>query len=458
MNFVPTSLAVAVLAACIAGCASEPFIDTPYVMYGEPGKKVFDHTFPAARTPDVRVFYFTDRAAERVSGRGLEYGYTRGASIDYGTATVSLADGVTWDQLVTDSTTGVRSRSYSPRVTKIDRAGGIPATMTYLDVVDGRLARKPDAIADIKAEQARICEELRPWLESTDRKEAVVFIHGFNNSFDDSILRLAQAWHFTGRQGIPIVYSWPAGAPGLLAYAHDRESGEFTIVHLKLLLATLAACPQIEKIQILSHSRGTDVAVTALRELNAEVRGADGTGLLSQVLNLNSPAAREAVKTRPIYQTLKIDTLILAAPDLDAEVFSQRFFGENMLQCVERLVVYFSEEDKALAWAEWLFSGRRGRLGAMKMSDFTPEQRTLIAQLPCIQLIECNLTGYSSHSYFTQHPSALSDVLLLLQGDCPPGAKYGRPLGVPFPGAWSMDDNYLRPTHTPTTGQLNTPP
>ena len=86
---------------------------------------------------------------------------------------------------------------------------------------------------------------------------------------------MAQLWHFMGRVGVPVVYTWPAGHPGLLrGYQYDRESGEFTVFHLRQALELLADCPDVEKIHIIAHSRGTDIAMSALRELHIGARAA----------------------------------------------------------------------------------------------------------------------------------------------------------------------------------------
>ena len=39
------------------------------------------------------------------------------------------------------------------------------------------------------------------------------------------MLVIAELWHFLGRQGVPILYTWPAGFGGLRGYTRDRESG-----------------------------------------------------------------------------------------------------------------------------------------------------------------------------------------------------------------------------------------
>ena len=73
------------------------------------------------------------------------------------------------------------------------------------------------------------------------------------------MLVIAELWHFLGRQGVPILYTWPAGFGGLRGYTRDRESGGFTIFHLKQFLRLLASTPELEELNIIAHSRGTDV-------------------------------------------------------------------------------------------------------------------------------------------------------------------------------------------------------
>ncbi|MHC4102689.1 MAG: alpha/beta hydrolase [Planctomycetota bacterium] len=78
---------------------------------------------------------------------------------------------------------------------------------------------------------------------------------------------------FLKREGVAIAYTWPAGLPGLLqGYNYDRESSEFTVFHLKQLVRALVSMSEVEGISLLAHSRGTDGAITALRELVIEAR------------------------------------------------------------------------------------------------------------------------------------------------------------------------------------------
>lgn len=438
---------IAAAAALLPGGCGHRMIDTPYVAYGEAGRAAFARVPEPLRTPEIPVVYVTDREATTSNGRGPVYTHRRSQTMSYGIAHVSPGKGATWEQLVEDSVGPTRSRTYASRVVRVEELGTFSPTVKFLEPVDGRLAPRAEAKARFAAECARLDDVLARFLDHSDRKEAVVFIHGYNNTFDDAVIRLAEAWHFSGRQGVPIVYTWPAGSGGLKGYAYDRESGEFTIVHLKLLLAALATNDRIERVHIVSHSRGTDVAVTTLRELHAECRGMLRTGALQSLLAEKragltaGPATPGGLSTRDV---LKIETLVLAAPDLDLDVFAQRFFGENLLEAANRTVVYFSEGDQAIDLADWLFRSRR-RVGAMRLDDFTPETRAIVPLLGHLELINCRVTGYTTHSYVMQHPAALSDLILLLRNARSPGAESGRPLSSPFPGVWELDNSYLKP-------------
>jgi esterase/lipase superfamily enzyme len=229
-----------------------------------------------------------------------------------------------------------------------------------------------------------------------------------------------------GRPGVAIAYTWPAGHGGLTGYAYDRESGEFTVSHLRRFLSVVASCPAVERVHLVAHSRGTDVVITTLRELNNETRAKN-------------------LRTKEVY---KLDDLVLAAPDVDAEVFEQRFAIEDLHLAANRTTVYLSRTDLALAFSRWLFGGGN-RLGNLRPEDFPPESRAKLSHLKGFYLINCNVSGFStSHDYAFVHPAVVSDLILLLRDRESPGASTSRPLRAPFDGVWEVTNDYLKPgTH-----------
>ncbi|NKF34100.1 alpha/beta hydrolase, partial [Pseudomonas sp. BGM005] len=71
---------------------------------------------------------------------------------------------------------------------------------------------------------------------------ALVFIHGFNNTYEDSVFRLAQIVHDSKMQATPVLFTWPSRAE-ITAYQYDKESTNYSRTALEQALRTLAADP-----------------------------------------------------------------------------------------------------------------------------------------------------------------------------------------------------------------------
>ena len=67
---------------------------------------------------------------------------------------------------------------------------------------------------------------LKSRVERSDEKDAFVFIHGYNVTFANAIMRTAQIAHDVGFKGAPILYSWPS-AGRTDDYLRDEDSVRF---------------------------------------------------------------------------------------------------------------------------------------------------------------------------------------------------------------------------------------
>jgi esterase/lipase superfamily enzyme len=257
-------------------------------------------------------------------------------------------------------------------------------------------------------------------LATTPRKQVYLFVHGFDNTFEHSIFTIAELWHFLGREGVPIAYTWPCGAGGVSSYLYTINSGQFTNFHLKRALRLIAACPAVEKIHIIAHSRGTDGAITAVRDLWLECRGTPGA-----------------------MQKLKLGTCVWAAADIDMEADEQWNMAERVNGAVESAAIYISHEDRALAFSTWLMGGKM-RLGDVDESFFTKEEIDALRSTVRVQIIDARLAhpGFVGHSYFHTNPAVSSDLILFLRYHLLPGTENGRPLGQAKCGFWIVDDKY----------------
>jgi esterase/lipase superfamily enzyme len=409
----------AILAIAPAGCTDRYLTATPNLLCAQDPNTVYSNCPEALRRPDMSVLYATDRDVVDKAPK-LTYGSGRASTLVFGSAKVDLTPKLGWNDLVKDSTVADRKNSYALRLGDCKEAGKLEmlANRTPLGVSGLQLT---GAIEDNNEYERKLTELLKPRLDASPSKDVFIYVHGVNNSFEDSIFRAAELWHFLGRVGVPISYSWPAGNRGLLSYAYDRESGEFTVTHLKQFLRAVAACPEVERVHVIAHSRGADVAITALRELHIGYRA-------------------QGLKTADV---LKLENLVLAAPDLDEDVFVQRFIAEDLLSAARRTTIYASGRDQALEVADVVF-GSKKRVGSIAPRDLSPKVRQALTRLPQLQFIECKAPRFSSynHDYVFSDPAALSDLILVVRDRRPPGAQYGRPLTQPVEGVWELTNDY----------------
>jgi esterase/lipase superfamily enzyme len=401
---------------------------TPH-LYSQGHEPLFAELAPELQTTDVPVYFVTDRAPETDDQGARHYGSGRSRSLAYGEATVSIEGPESWAALARTSRTGERGAQYTLALTGLREIGRAPPTPFPYTPRGGFYDHDAGVMARVRDVGRRFHAELDRRLALTPRKEVLIYVHGYNNSFRDATLTWAGMWHFFGREGVPVVYSWPAGRGGLTGYAYDRESGEFTVHHLKMMLRAIAENPQVEGLRILAHSRGTDVIATALRELFIESRAAGVDPL----------------------QRFRIRQLVLAAPDLDFDVTMQRLVSEPIAPGVGQLTVYVSPTDKAIGIAEWLF-GSVQRIGRLRLRDLVTTEFSKALPYADRPAAAANTTvvqlqgsgGSYGHTYFYENPAVSSDVLLALRYDRAPGARNGRPLIPQQRSFWLIEDDYLR--------------
>jgi esterase/lipase superfamily enzyme len=273
------------------------------------------------------------------------------------------------------------------------------------------------AAAGLQAEVARR-------IAAVPRKEVLLFVHGYANTFQDAAFSMADLCHFFGRDFVCAIFTWPAGGSrGLMAgYNVDRESGEFAVQHLKQTVRMISQSAGVERVHLLAHSRGTDVLASALRELSFEAYTAGSS----------------------IGEHFRVKNIVLLAPDIDGDVAAAKIFGvvsdpDLPFGAAPRprgvfpapgvhITSYVSHRDKALTLSQVLF-GSLIRLGRLDVALLTKEQAAKAASLAyLVDFIEVQGTpGFLGHSYFTSDPDVSSDLIAMIRYGLAPGAP-GRPL------------------------------
>ncbi|MEP1334566.1 MAG: alpha/beta hydrolase [Lentilitoribacter sp.] len=370
------------------------------------------------RTATPQIFYVTDRSPFSDKNGNLGYGHERSPEMIFGVSQVSFGNNLSWPELINRQKSSGKSAEIGLNIVNNKEIVKFEPTPLSFEVRNGKPTVIPAVLRSYKSKRQEFQSKIAAELERTNKKEILVFVHGFNNTFDDSIFTVANLWHASGRVGLPIAYSWPAGVGGLSGYLADRESGEFSVFHLKEFLRHLSAIPSLEKIHIVAHSRGTDVTTTALRELVIASRSAG-----------KSPR-----------QELKISNLILAAPDLNFGVVSQRLIAERFGPAMEQITVYINQADSALGIAQRLTIGQR--FGKLTVEDLTPTQKKIFSKIRNVNFVDVEgAKGASSHAYFRTNPGVLSDIAILVREGAFPGAPK-RPLENIDINFWKLPDGY----------------
>ncbi len=423
LRHVAAMACAALLFLNLAACSKSVRLVHAPNLYLIEGPAAYDGVPEAQRTRDAEVIYVTDRKMTRETDSGPQYGSGRALRIDYGLATVDLGDG-TWDDLVKASTQ--RTTSLAPMsVTATVPVGHFNLEPQYYEILpDGSMDYSHEGRQIIAAQREQFSTFLSQRLALAGSGDVYVIVHGFSVTFPGAMFTTTHIWHYLGRPGVAIGYSWPSGHSGLLrGYTYDRESSEFTVTHFKNLLRSIVACPDVKRLHIIGHSRGTQVVADAVRELHLAYQA----------------------QGKQTYEEMKLETVVLAAPDMDWEVFRQRFIGDNATNAPRRLVVYVSPHDEAIGMSDWLFSSGR-RLGRLLGSDLTTAGQNYLRQSDRIQVINCQVSKFgTSHNYFYAHPAVLSDLILVLRDRRKPGAEHGRPMQQDEAGLWQITNGYPDP-------------
>lgn len=222
-------------------------------------------------------------------------------------------------------------------------------------------------------------DDARKWLSASVRKSrdrsVLVFIHGFNNRFEDSVYRFAQIVKDSGVHSAPVLVTWPSRG-SLLAYGYDRESTNYTRNALETLFQYLARDPEVKEVSILAHSMGNWLALEALRQM------AMRNGRLPD----------------------KFENVMLASPDVDVDVFRQQIV--DMGKQHPKFTLFVSRDDRALAVSRRVW-GDVARLGAIDPEQAPFKKELADSQITVIDLTKVKAGDRLNHGKFAESPEVV---------------------------------------------------
>jgi esterase/lipase superfamily enzyme len=224
-------------------------------------------------------------------------------------------------------------------------------------------------------------------------KSALIFVHGYNTTFENALYRNAQIVWDMQYPGLSVLFSW-ASRGELADYYYDRESAYIARSSFIDLLKMLRKEHGIERVDVLAHSMGNLVVIDAL----------------SNYAQTRNPA--------------RLDELIMAAPDVDRDGFVQMIPRVNLL--AKGMTLYASSADRALVASR--IPARVPRAGDV------PAQGPII--LPSMETIDVTAMGDEifglNHNVFATTRAIVDDMKILLStGKRPPNERLAQIRPVP---------------------------
>ena len=318
----------------------------------------------------VPVYFGTDRA-EQADPKRLQFSWERGRKLTLGRALVTV-----------------------PRVHQVPQVERPwVLKIPYFQVKIYEQAEDPKLHFTMQELRAMTRDEMlavvRERLAASARfkDHAIIFVHGYNTSFDNAVYRTAQIAYDLKFDGAPFLYSWPSGG-AVASYTYDRESAGQSEPYLRTFLEMVVKDTGAKSVSVIAHSMGNQPLLQVLKELK-----------------LQAPAGVE------------INQVISAAPDVDRDNF------DNVARIIQGfakgVTLYAASNDRALNVS------RRFHGGVPRAGD-VPEQGPLV--LPGVDTIDVSAASTDglgiNHSGYAENNTLLNDIALLIQtGERPPDKR-----------------------------------
>lgn len=306
---------------------------------------------------------------------------------------------------------------------KKDDAWSVSASQLYPETLDNKAAGG----TNFKLGSAAMFEDLRKELKRDD-KDVIVFLHGFANSFQNSLHRAAalQSLYATAQQDVIVVlFSWPSNGRVQPAwnYFSDREDAEASGIAMGRALARLGT--------FLEELRAADRKVILAAQQEGEVPEPSDLKQCVRRLHIlahsmGNWALRHAVRkfvelnggrTPRIFDAA---FLMAADEDRDALEVPQKLKALEIL--ANRVFVYHAANDVALTISDRT-KGMPARLGSDGPRNFDAVSERVMA-IDCRDVSKTTIP-HGRHQYYRLRDEVIEDVRLTL-ADAPQDGRTGR--------------------------------
>jgi esterase/lipase superfamily enzyme len=308
----------------------------------------------------VPVFYGTDRA-EKPAEKRVAYSSDRARRLALGRALVTVPK--------------------IHEVPQVERPWAI--RIPYFDVTIWEEEEDPNkhfTMQEIKKlTKEKFLELVKARLGGSKRfkDHALVFVHGYNTSFDNAVYRTAQIAYDLKFDGAPFLYSWPSGG-AVASYTWDRASAEASKRYMREFLEMVVRQTGAKSVSIIAHSMGN-------------------MPLMSVLKDMKSTAPDDVV----------ISQVILAAPDVDLDAFVD--LADSIKGMARGITLYAAANDRAL-------QASRNFWGYYRAGDVPASGPLVVPGVDTIDVTAASTDTFSiNHSGYAEKNTLLQDIRELIQ-------------------------------------------
>lgn len=278
-----------------------------------------------------------------------------------------------------DRTTRGRAEVFIPEAHRFGETGSpFWKKLLRFDLRDDTLRLQQVTAQERDAWLGEIQQAMREAKAAGDAPHALVFLHGFNVTFEEAAIRAAQIGVDLLVPGATAFFSWPSRG-NVAAYPADEATIEASEGAITDFLVDFTANCGAEKAHIIAHSMGNRGLLRALQRIaaNAETRG-----------------------------KVKFGQIFLAAPDVDRDLFLN--LAQLYHDHAERTTLYASDADLPVHLSAKLHDAPRA-------GYYTPYTVALgLVDTVAVPDFDLDLLG---HAYFAQAEALLYHIRdLMLNG------------------------------------------
>jgi esterase/lipase superfamily enzyme len=244
----------------------------------------------------------------------------------------------------------------------------------------------------------KFLSKLRDVVQASPQKSILIIVWGFRDWFQSAALKTAYTAYVLDINTPVLLFDWPGNqGEGLRGYAASRRMTPQSALDLAHLLAKVIPATGAQKVWLMGSSLGCQTIADSFKLLDS--------------------------RKDMVNQKVKVDEVILSAPDVSARAFDDKF-SKSFQALANHLTVYVSSNDRALLMSRWVNRGRR--LGRLSQAMLPPETRSSEYEFEeALELLDLEAKGMKNisvvdatpinrtrnlHHFFTDSPEFFDDI------------------------------------------------